>query len=58
MRMVYAEVALLKKVNWMTMRSSSSTKMIIPMSPDIPQVRKYLDGRLERMMDHAVVSNE
>jgi hypothetical protein len=56
--MVYAEVALLKKVNWMTMRSSSTTKMIIPMSHDIPRVRKYLDGGLGRMMDHAVVSNE
>jgi hypothetical protein len=58
LRMVYAEVALLKKVNWMTMRSSSITKMIIPMSPDIPRVWKYLDGRLGRMMDHAVISNE
>jgi hypothetical protein len=36
LRMVYAEVALLKKVNWMTMRSSSTTKIIIPTSPDIP----------------------
>jgi hypothetical protein len=58
LRMFYAKVALLKKVDWMTMRSSTTTKMIIPMSPDIPRVRKYLDGRLERMMDHAVVSNE
>jgi hypothetical protein len=56
--MVYAEVALLKKVDWMTMRSSSTTKMIIPMSPDIPRVQKYLDGGLGKMMDHAVVSNE
>jgi hypothetical protein len=58
LRMVYAEVALLKKVDWMTMRSSSTTKMIIPTSPDIPRVRKYLDGELGRMMDHAVVSTE
>jgi hypothetical protein len=58
LRMVYAEVALLKMVNWMTMRSSSTTKMIIPMSPDIPRVRKYLDGGLRRMMDHAVISDE
>jgi hypothetical protein len=58
LRMVYAEVALLKKVDWMTMRSSSTTKMIIPTSPDIPRVRKYLDGGLGRMMDHAVVSTE
>jgi hypothetical protein len=36
LRMVYAEVVLLKKVNWMTMRLSSTTKMIIPISPDIP----------------------
>ena len=56
--MVYAEVALLKKVNWMTMRSSSTTKMIIPTSPDIPQVRKYLEGGLGRMMDPAIVSDE
>jgi hypothetical protein len=28
------------------------------MSPDIPRVRKYLDGGLGRMMDHAVISNE
>jgi hypothetical protein len=56
LRMIYAEVALLKKVDWMTMRSSSTTKMNIPMSPDIPRVRKYLDGGLGRMMDHAVVS--
>ena len=58
LRMVYAEVALLKNVNWMTMRSSSTTKMIISTSPDIAQVRKYLDGGLERMMDHAIVSDE
>jgi hypothetical protein len=58
LRMVYAEVTLLKKVDWMTMRSSSTTKMMIPMSPDIPQVQKYLDGGLGRMMDHAAVSNE
>jgi hypothetical protein len=58
LRMVYAEVAVLKKVDWMTMRSSSTTKMIIPVSLDIPRVRKYLDGGLGRMMDHAVVSNE
>jgi hypothetical protein len=58
LRMVYAEVALLKKVNWMTMRSSSTTKIIIPTSPDIPRVWKYLDGGLGRMMNHAVVSNE
>jgi hypothetical protein len=58
LRMVYAEVALLKKVNWMTMRSSSTTKMIIPTSPDIPQVRKYLEGGLGRMMDPAIVSDE
>jgi hypothetical protein len=36
LKMVYAKVALLKKVNWMTMKSSSTTKMIIPISPDIP----------------------
>jgi hypothetical protein len=58
LRMVYAEVALLEKVDWMTMRSSLTTKMIIPISADIPQVRKYLDGGLGRMMDHTVVSNE
>jgi hypothetical protein len=58
LRMVYAEVALLKKIDWMTMGSSSTTKMIIPMSPAIPWVRKYLDGGLGRMMDHTVVSNE
>jgi hypothetical protein len=58
LRMVYGEVALLKKVNWMTMRLSSTTKLIIPTSPDIPRVRKYLDGGLGRLMDHAVVSNE
>jgi hypothetical protein len=56
--MVYAEVVLLKKVDWMTMRLSSTTQMIIPVSLDIPQVQKYLDGGLGRMMDHAVVSNE
>ena len=58
LRMVYAKVALLKKVNWMTMRSSSTTKMIISMSPNIPQVWKYLDGRLEKIMDHAIVSDD
>jgi hypothetical protein len=58
LRMIYAEVALLKKVNWMIMRASSTTKIIIPTSPDIPQVRKVLHGGLGRMMDHAVVSNE
>lgn len=58
LRMVYAEVALLKKVNWMTMRSSSATRMIIPTSPDIPQVRKYLEGGLSRMTDPAIVSDE
>jgi hypothetical protein len=58
LRMVYAEVALLKKVDWMTMRSSSTTKMIIPIFLDIPRVQKYLDGGLGRMMDHAIVSNE
>ena len=42
LRMVYAEVALVKKVNWMTMRASSTTKIIISTSPDIPQVRKFL----------------
>jgi hypothetical protein len=42
----------------MTMRVSSTTKIIISMSPDIPRVPKFLDGRLGKMMDHAVVSNE
>ena len=58
LRMVYVELALLKKVNWMTMRSSSTTKMIIPMLPNIPRMWKYLDGGLGRMMDHVVVNNE
>jgi hypothetical protein len=40
------------------MRASSTTKIIIPTSPDIPRERKFLDGGLERMMDHAIVSNE
>jgi hypothetical protein len=58
LRMVYVVVALQKKVNWMTMRASSTTKIIIPTLPDIPQVRKFLDGGLGREMDHAVVRNE
>jgi hypothetical protein len=58
LRMVYVKVTLLKKVNWMTMRLSSTSKIIIPTSPDIPRVRKYLDRGLGRMMDHAVISNE
>jgi hypothetical protein len=57
-RMVYAEVAFLKMVNWMIMRLSSTTKIIIPKSLNIPRVQKYLDGGLGRMMDHAVISNE
>jgi hypothetical protein len=40
------------------MKASSTTKIIIPTSPDIPRVQKYLDGGLGKMMDHAVVSNE
>ena len=28
------------------------------MSLDIPQMHKYLDGGLGRMMDHAIISNE
>jgi hypothetical protein len=51
LRIIYAEVALQKKVNWMTMRASSTTKIIISTSPDISQVRKFLDGGLGRMMD-------
>ena len=33
-------------------------KIIIPTSPDIPQVRKYLEGGLGRTMDHAIVIDE
>jgi hypothetical protein len=58
LRMAYAEIALQKKFNWMTMRASSTTKIIISTSPNIPRERKFLDGGLERMMDHAVVSKE
>jgi hypothetical protein len=35
LRMAYTEIALQKKMNWMTMRASPTTKIIIPTSPDI-----------------------
>jgi hypothetical protein len=38
--------------------STINNKIIIPTSLDILQERKFLDGGLERMMDHAIVSNE
>ena len=40
LRMVYVEIALQKKVNWMTMRASSTSKIIILTTPDIPYKRK------------------
>jgi hypothetical protein len=58
LRMVYAEIALQKKVNWMTMRASSTSKIIIPMTLDIPCKQKFIDGGLGRMMDHAVIRIE
>jgi hypothetical protein len=58
LRMVYAEIALEKKVDWMTMRASSISKIIVPSTQDIPGERKFESGRLGRMMDHAVISAE
>jgi hypothetical protein len=56
--MVYAEIALEKKVDWMTMRASSISKIIVPSTQDIPRKRKFEGGGLRRMMDHAVISDE
>jgi hypothetical protein len=56
--MVYAEIALQKKVNRMTMRASSISKIIVPTTQDIPGKWKFIGGRLGRMMDHVVISTE
>jgi hypothetical protein len=56
--MVYAEIALEKKVNWMTMRISSTTKIIISSTPDIPCERIFMDKGLKKMMDHEVIPSE
>jgi hypothetical protein len=58
LRMVYAEIALEKKVDWMTMRASSISKILVPSTQDIPRERKFEGGGLGRMMDHAVISTE
>jgi hypothetical protein len=56
--MVYAKIALEKKVDWMTIRASSMSKIIVPTTQDIPGEQKFEGGRLGRMMDHAVISAE
>jgi hypothetical protein len=58
LRMVYAEIALEKKVDWMTMRASSISKIVVPTTQDIPGERKFEGGGLGRMMDHTVISTE
>jgi hypothetical protein len=56
--MVYTEIVLQKKVNWMTMKASSTSKIIIPTTHDILGEEKFIDGGLERMMDPAVMSTK
>jgi hypothetical protein len=58
LRMVYAEIALEKKVDWMTMRALCISKIIVPTTQDILGERKFEGGGLGRMMDHAVISAE
>jgi hypothetical protein len=58
LRTEYAEIALQKKVNWMTMRASSTSKIIIPTTFDIPRKWNFIDGGLGKMMDHIVISIE
>jgi hypothetical protein len=58
LRTLYAKITLGKKVNWMTMRVSSTSKIIIPTLPDIPRERKFINKELERMMDHVVITTE
>jgi hypothetical protein len=58
LRMVYAEIALQKKVNWMIMRAPFTSKIIISTTPNIPRERKSIYRGLGRMMDHVVVSTE
>jgi hypothetical protein len=58
LRMVYAEIALGKIVNWMIMRRSSKFKFIVSSMPNIPREQKFIDGGLGRMMDHVIVRNE
>ena len=41
LRIICAKVALEKEVNWVTMKASSTTKIIIPTSPDIPRNGYY-----------------
>ena len=56
--MVYDEIALEKKVNWMTMKISSTTKIIISNTPDIPCEQIFMDKGLKKMMDHEVIPSE
>jgi hypothetical protein len=58
LRMVYAEIALGKIVNWMIMRRSSKFKFIVSSMPNIPREQKFIDGGLGRMMDHAFITHE
>jgi hypothetical protein len=53
--MVYAEIALLKKVNWMTMKASFTSKITISTTLDIYGERKFIDEGLRKMMDHAII---
>jgi hypothetical protein len=42
LKMVYALTTLKKRVNWMTMRVSSTSRIIIPTTPNIPRKQKHL----------------
>jgi hypothetical protein len=55
---VYAEIALENKVDWMTMRASSISKIVVPTTQDIPGERKFEGGGLGKMMHHAIISAE
>ena len=42
LKMVYALITLKKKVTWMTMRVSSTSRIIISTTPNIPRKQKHL----------------
>ena len=50
LRMVYAEVELGRVVDWRSMRSSATSKVMVPDGPSIPLVRRFPEGGLGRIM--------
>jgi hypothetical protein len=58
LRMMSAEIALAKKVNWMTIRLLSTSKIIISNTPKVPCERKFIDAGQGKMINHAILTTK